>query len=423
MNVLVLSNLYLPDFIGGYEVACKQVVDALLARGHDVRVLTSVPRTPVPKVAHVLRRFRLADEWNPNVLGLFAVNHLMVHAQSRFVNAHNVYELTRTVQDWAPDVAYLGNLVGLGGLGLVCALQHLGVPWVWQLGDCAPALLCAGRRGPYPGLAAEFSRSSRGAYICVSQSVRRETERHGIALNGRIEILPYWITGSRPAPRRSHYQGGHLRVMSAGSVNRDKGTDILIEAAARLRTLGVTDFSVDIYGKVGDPSLAHMIRALGLEEFVTLKGPRPHAELTELYSKYDVFVFPTSEREPFGMVPIEAAARECVPLITRRCGVSEWLVHGVHCLKAARNPEAFASALVDVSTGAIPLAPIARRASEAAWRDFHLDAIVPKIESVLADSAIPNRVRIDPKSASDLYRMARMAEHLAEGLVEEAMGA
>ena len=356
-------------------------------------------------------------------MGVFAVNHLMVHAHSRFVDAHNVYELTQAIQDWAPDVAYLGNLVGIGGLGIVGALQHLRLPWVWQLGDCVPVLICAGRRGPYPRLAEEFSRTAEGSYICVSETVRREVEQQGIRLNGRVELLPYWITGARSQPRENYFTGGHLRIMSAGSVNRDKGIGILIEAADRLRSLGIKNFSVDIYGKIGDQSLPHLIRHLDLDEIVRLKGPRPHTELLERYSEYDIFAFPTLKREPFGIVPIEAAARGCVPLITSRCGVAEWLVHGVHCLKAERSSEAFAETLHAVATGTIPLGPIARRATELAWREFHLDVILPKIEAVLVVSSRTGSCSVDPKTAADLYRLARMAEQLTEGLVEESIGA
>src|SRR5215471_7385424 len=41
MRILVLSNFYPPYFIGGYELGCRDVVDALKQRGHDVGVLTS----------------------------------------------------------------------------------------------------------------------------------------------------------------------------------------------------------------------------------------------------------------------------------------------------------------------------------------------------------------------------------------------
>lgn len=59
MKILALTNLYPPDFLGGYELVCCQVVDALGAAGHEVRVLTSAPRQPVPPVPHVDRVFKL----------------------------------------------------------------------------------------------------------------------------------------------------------------------------------------------------------------------------------------------------------------------------------------------------------------------------------------------------------------------------
>ena len=64
MKILVLSNLYPPDTVGGYELGCRQVVDALLARGHDVRVVTTAPRTPVVSPPHVVRTLKLTDMWD-----------------------------------------------------------------------------------------------------------------------------------------------------------------------------------------------------------------------------------------------------------------------------------------------------------------------------------------------------------------------
>ena len=41
MKILVVSNLYPPQHVGGYELGCRDVVEKLRARGHVVRVLTS----------------------------------------------------------------------------------------------------------------------------------------------------------------------------------------------------------------------------------------------------------------------------------------------------------------------------------------------------------------------------------------------
>jgi glycosyltransferase involved in cell wall biosynthesis len=147
----------------------------------------------------------------------------------------------------------------------------------------------------------------------------------------------------------------------------------------------------------------------------------PHALLLEAYRDYDLFAFPTLEREPFGLVPLEAVARGCVPIISRRCGIAEWLVHGVHCLKAERTPESFARVFAEVIERRIDLQPLARRGATAAWRDFHLDAILPRIERLLVRAA--GQAKGIAGSSHDAYRLARMAEQLTASLLEETIAA
>jgi glycogen synthase len=423
LKILVLSNLYPPDFIGGYEIACAQMVDAFRRRGHDVRVLASAPRTPVPEVPGVLRRFQLAEEWNWSADDPWShpLGARLRDARSRFVNASNIHVLTTALEEFEPDVLYLCNLIGLGGLALIACLNHLGVPWVWQLGDNVPGTLCGMSDGTFPALADEFSRLIRGHYIVVSQQLIQQIKASGVTLQGEVEVIPNWIVGDRPPARSSFYRGGTLRIMSAGQVSRHKGIEIIIEAAARLRDAGFRDFVLDIYGKIYSQDFADAIRRHDLGGHVTLLGVRTQAELMSLYGQYDVFTFPTMEREPFGLVPLEAAARGCVPIITRRCGIAEWLVHGVHCLKSARTPEAFTEVFRAILEGRIALEPIARRAEAAAWRDFHIDAILPRIERKLATAA--RQSRDGGGTAAEAYRMARLAEQLTQALIEESLGA
>lgn len=422
MKVLALSNLYPPDFVGGYELACAHVVDGLRLRGHDARVLTAAPRNPVTSSpSHVLRRFKLIDEWNPNGMGNQYLSYRLDEAESRLVSAYNIHVLTSTLDEFNPDVVYVCNNVGLGGLGLMTCLEFLRVPWVWQLGDCAPLLLCSTGLNTFRALADEFSRRMQGDFICVSEQLRREIESSGIRLSGRLHMLPYWITGSPSLPRDRYYAGGRLKIMFAGQIARFKGVDVLIEAAARLREDGYDDFSIDLYGNLYDPTLLRLVREHNLVDHVIYKGILPQSELLEIYRDYDVFAFPTLEREPFGMVPIEALARGCVPLISRRCGVAEWVVHGIHCLKTERTPEAFARAFASVMRGEVDLESIARRGSTAAWRDFHLDAILPRIERILANAS--KRPRNGAGRPEDAYRLARLAEQVTNALIQEAIPA
>jgi glycogen synthase len=377
LRILTLSNLYPPDVAGGYELACSQAVDALRERGHEVLVLTANPRFPLVErdPEHVLRRFQLVEDrdWieddEPDAF------RAVRDAGSRFVNAQNVHALIEAIDRFGPNVVYVHNLIGLGGLGLIATLQHLGVPWVWHLGDAVPRELCCDRHAPIRAIVTMFNQSVRGQFIAVSQQLVDEIhaagivladEVHviprfatpptpapeaGIAVADKVHVIPYWFIGDRPSARRPRKIDAPFRIMSCGLVNRQKGIDVLIQAAALLRQAGQDRFVVDIYGRVADPSLATMIREHDLTGHVRLLGPHPHAEILRLYGEYDLFAFPTREREPFGIVPFEALARGCVPLMSRRCGAAEWLTHGVHCLKAARTAEGFADTIRSILSG------------------------------------------------------------------------
>lgn len=421
MRILVLSNLYPPDFIGGYELCCRQIVDGLLARGHEVQVLTSSPRSPSETPDHVWRSFDLVNCYDAyEVLRSLPLTRDVRDAKAVWANAHNVYVLIDALKRFDPDVVYLWNLFGLGGLGLVGCLQYLAVPWVWYLGDCVPLMLC--RRGAevLPVLAEQFGRRVRGAYMPVSQRVVDEIEATGVRLSGRVETLPNWVLGDMPPSRDRYYRTGEkLRIVSAGQMGRHKGIHLLIEAAALLRERGHENFSIDLYGKVNDTSISELPRALDVERQVAFHGLCSQEELVAHYARheYDVFAFPTWEREPFGCAPLEAAAYGCVIVMTQSCGIGEWLVHDVHCLKAPRTAAALADVFAGILRGDIDLGPIGRRASAVIWRDFHLDALMPRIEAALARAARQPRGPVG--RPDDAYRLARLAEKLAKAIIHE----
>jgi glycosyltransferase involved in cell wall biosynthesis len=424
MRILVLSNLYPPDFLGGYELGCRQAADALAGAGHDVLVLTSAPRFPVPPRPHVRRSLQLTDVYDPYLRGKHHVVTLgLRHAGACFVNAFNVHVLLETLAEFGPDVVYAWNLVGLGGLGLMACLQHLGVPWVWHLMDRVPRDLCrlplGGEAGP---LAAVVQAQLDGAYLACSRRVVEEIDDGGSLLSGWVELVPNWVEGEETPLRRRYYRGGLLRVASAaGHLCSPKGTELIIEAANLLRRRGRTNFVIDLYGKVLDDTYPSLIRRHDLGDLVRLRGLRAQADLARLYRDYDVFAFPTWEREPFGFAPLEAAAAGCVPVLTNNCGIGEWLVHAVHCLKIERGAAALADTLADVLDGRIELAPVGRRVAAVVRRDFHIRRVLPRIERALTTAA--RQKRSAAGDARQAYHLAVLAERLSQVLIEEWLAA
>jgi glycogen(starch) synthase len=421
MRILVLSNLYPPDFFGGYELGCRQAVEALTGAGHEVRVLTSAPRLPVPPEPDVQRVFQLTDVYMPYLQSKHhAVTLHLEHARACFVNAFNVHALLEALAAFEPDVVYVWNLIGLGGLGLMACLQHQGVPWVWHLMDRVPRDLCSLPDGSALPLAGIAHAQLEGTYLTCSRRVAEEIDEPSPLLRGTVELLPNWIAGPRPSPRRTYFTGGHLRIVSAAAhLCEPKGIHLILEAARLLRDQGHTNFSMELYGAVMDGVYPALVEEHGLGGCVTLKGLRGQQELAEVYARSDVFAFPTWEREPFAFAPLEAAARGCVPFLTDNCGNSEWLVHRVHCWKIERTAEALADALTGVLDGRIDLAAIGRRVEGVVWRDFHIDSLRPRLERALERAA--RQRRSSHGGTRQAYHLALLAEKLTQVLVEEML--
>ena len=423
MKILVLSNFYPPEVVGGYELACSQAVEALRRRGHEVLVLSSSSRGYCPPEPHVRRAFKLADIWNQHAMSRRpAVVRRLMDAESRLINAFNVGVLADAVEAFRPDVAYVHNITGLGGLGLMLALGHLGVPWAWHLGDSVPSYCCGLWGEVVPALAERFGAQVRGTFIAVSARLVEEIEGLGVPLNGRVELLPYWVDGAPgPSPGR-RVRNGPLRVVSAGRLTPYKGVDVLIEAAA---IVGDARWSVEIdfIGAVADVDEDHypaLLRRHGVEDRVRFLGPLDHAGLLDRYRDYEAFAFPTWSREPFGIGPIEAAAHGgCLPIIARDCGLAEWLVHGVHCLKVEPTAEALARCFLDLLEWRVDPRPIADRGRAMILSDLHIEAIAPRIEALLTDAASVPRAA-PPGAPGEAVRLAMLAEGLAQAMIAEA---
>jgi glycosyltransferase involved in cell wall biosynthesis len=421
VKILVLTNLYPPDFLGGYELGCRQAVDALRAAGHDVRVLTAAPRRAQSQrdEAHVRRSLKLADlydDYTQRNSGMTA--HRMRYVEAHGLSAFNVHVLCETLRDFAPDVAYCWNLIGLGGLGLLAALQHAGTPWVMHLMDSVPLSLCdLVPNSQLPAVKEAFLQLCRGKFISCSQTTLDEIAAGGLPLAERSTLIPNWVFIDECDARTGYRDHGIMRIVSAGRLARHKGTDILIEAMAILHRRGHRDFTLDLFGHCSDPIFESMIHSFNLTDIVRYRGVCSQAELLAGYSFYDVFVFPTVDREPFGFAPMEAAAHGCVPVVSTLCGFSEWFIDGVDCIKTQRNAPSVADGIEKLITGELDLVAIGKRAARIIRRDFRLEVLLPKIVEVLRTAIAENRGT--PRCLDEAYRVAVLAERTFYSLVQE----
>ena len=408
--------------IGGYELACAQAVAEMERRGYEVRVLTSVPRNASESEDPAIRVLRFTDVYE----------HVHVAAQeldiwhqtlvrATLFDAGNLSALQRELQSFGPDLVYLWNLVGVGGVALALAVDMVGVPWVWHLMDAGPRDLSVAAGHLRHELASALGRRLRGTWVACSQGLLDEIEAAGASLRGRTAVVPNWISGTVPLPRGRWFRpGGVLRCAFAGRLTREKGADIAIDAVSLLVASGRSSIELDVYGSGAErDALQRRVEALGLVDRIRFAGMVPQSDLLARLSEVDVFIFPTTSREPFGIAPLEAAARGCVPLVTASCGYAEWFVGGVHVLKAERTAHGFAHSLREVYDGEVDLEAIGRRAATVVLSDFHISKVFDRVERLLEDAI----VRGGP--AAESPRSWAPAEHLAglgERLIDVLLG-
>lgn len=405
MKILMISNLYPPDVVGGFEVQCASAAQGLRSHGHSVVVLTSFPRRPAPSQPYVLRRLHQPDVYAPERRHLRSP---FWELEQNLLDAENVAVLLEVLEDFTPDVCYLWNLIAIGGAGLVGTLEYLGVPWVWHLGDSVPAVLCHYNAGILP-LGGVMSERLTGRYIILSETVADTTGRI-VDLGGRVRLIPNWVEETTLDPARSYFDGKRLRMVFAGRLTEEKGLFIVLQAAAELRRRGYENFGLDLYGRGDVTPVIAAIEDLDLGGAVVLRGWVERAELMRRLNEYDVFLSPTARTDVFGAAQMEASALGCVPLVSSVQGYSEWMVHGVHCLKAARDPASFADAVAEILDGKWDLEAIGRRGAALVQREFILEAVLPSIEEELMLES--KRVRHEKGNPADAYRMALIAEAL-----------
>lgn len=419
MRILIVSNLYPPGDIGGYELACSQAAQFLSRMCHDVLVLTSQPgiTPPVPPDA------RPAIERSLAITPVFDATRLEHHtlgvlqrleAQSQWFDGHNAGALIEAVERFRPDVAYLWNMVGIGGVGLVSTLRMLDIPWVWHLCDRVPFQLCSERGQLLPPMADAFGHLVEGRWIVLSDQLRAEIGAAGVPLRGRVTKLPLWVDTEGVDVHLPEPAGDRpLRLAFAGQVATHKGADLVVEAAAELhrRGLGV---SLDLWGEVIDTELPGRAAAAGIGDGVVFHGARPHAEVVAGIAACDLLLFPTWPREPFGIVPAEAAAVGTPPILSPS-GVAEWLDDGMHALHVTRDVDSVVEAVLRVDRGEVDLVELARRGASRVRSDMDIGSIMPSVESELRDVARPYPG--SPRRARRAYSLSLVAGRLLDDVV------
>ena len=306
MNLLVVTNLYPPQELGGYGRSIADFVWGLQERGHHVQVLSSDagylgPGGDGPSGEPVDRGLMLKGDYQQ---GVRVLNDPGFIAEIDRVNA-------RLVNGWLDQGGWDGILVGNLDLLGFDLLQHLlgpGIPVMHHLGFVIP-----------PFAPEQWPEHNHYWLVSASRAVRANLVAAGLPVanapvvypGARVELLGLGATG-RPLPPAPGNQGpGPLRVCFAGLLMESKAPHTLLEAIALLTREGLAIEAMVAGGRLSDAY------AIQLEQYAVEQGIAGQVQfikqlsrdqLARFFRLNHVAVFPSISPEAFGIVAAEAMA-------------------------------------------------------------------------------------------------------------------
>lgn len=420
MKILVLSNRWPPCDLGSYGLAAANVTRGLAERGHEVMVGTSASHLSRSNAEDYVRRTLRLTWFSP-----YPVRDNETERKELLASATGQYEhgvaVLAMIRTFKPDLVYCFDVFAAGGLSIFDLLDIVGVPRVVHLTNKLPEFIFtnipAALRPLYGRALGGVLRATPA--IAMSEHLIEEIKNDaGFTFDTPATIIPGWVDTDNLSLRTAYLDDGIARFVTAGAVVPHKGIGLIIEAAAVLLAQGQSNFTIDVYGEGEISTFIERSNVMGVSSKIRFLGARRQAELLALYSHYDALLFPAWEKEPFGFVPVEAAACGCIPIMTRNCGASERFVDLVHCVKIERSPAQIAAAMLEVMTGALDLEAMGLAASQMVRRDLSFDKCLHEIEVVLetaAASGWDTAAADDEKLPLLLYAKDQLALGLAYG--------
>jgi glycosyltransferase involved in cell wall biosynthesis len=409
MKILVVSNLYPPHYVGGYELRCQQTVNALRRRGHDVQVLTSnhglLPATPLPAEDHIERTL--------HIHGFFGHPWLNIRDLSA-LESHNNARLRDAIQRVNPDVVHVWNLGGISK-SFIFTLERLGIPTVYDVSDhwiarslkadvwldwwnrltsspVARALrtlwTLTGQRRRWdlaaptdPVSAARFPR----IYFC-SAALRDLTAAAGFPV-WHADVIHCPVDTERFNGQPQAAQKPMRKLLYVGRLAEDKGVMTALRAMLALRDR--FPGALQIVGK-GDPEYVAMLHSFvqqhGLPVMFSSATPE---EMPEVYRHHDALLFTSEWAEPFALTPLEAMASGLPVIGTTTGGSRELLRHGENSLTYdAGNAEELAQRILELEANPQQRARLAITGHSEVRERCNETVIVNQIEAYLMDTVI-----------------------------------
>jgi glycosyltransferase involved in cell wall biosynthesis len=367
VRICLVYDHFFPNTIGGTERWMRDLALRLAELGHDVTFLTmrhwgrnENPTLPGVEVLGLIRPGRVYREDRralgpPLRFGLAVARHLARRGRE--------YDVVHTAAFPYFPLLAAGAARRRSGYRIVVDWHEVWTRSYWRR--------YAGRVAGTIGWLVQRAcvRVPHRAF-CVSQLHARRLVAEGYS--GEPTVLPGEYAGPVELnPANADEVDGSLLIY-AGRHVKEKRVDCLIRAFDSTRRVR-PDLRLELYGDGPErPRLEALIRELGLDGSVRLIGHRPEEEISGALARAGVLVNP-SEREGYGLVIVEAAARGTPSIVVAgpENAATELVAEGVNgAIARSAEPAELGSAILRVLDAGADL-----RSSTASWFEENVDRL------------------------------------------------
>lgn len=342
MKILLVSEMYPPDSDGGQEVNAQKLANQLLARGHEVTVITAAFRDrytgPTTVPSHVRRILKHGPTLEQATAGKALLKRTLEYLAEVQVHKRNARSIRGVIDDVKPDLAYVFGTSRIG-LNFALGCERKSVPVLWHQGGpnlerrLSQRLILGRLARLFRSLEGEELRISYDYVAYVSKFLSDASSEYelpkGVTLGAKIRaILPRGIEFEFSEPKPERYSSG--KIVMAGRITHFKGFHVALKAVKTLmESAPDLSWSLDIYGEADDEdvmggisgsaykqSLIKFVEEHGLVERVRFCGAVPRGELLERLEEAAVFVSASDCGEAFANTIIEAGGKGAVLIVS-----------------------------------------------------------------------------------------------------------
>ena len=423
MKILIISNLYPPFFMGGYELACRDVVEGLKKRGYEVKVFTST--YGVNKLVYDDSVYRIFSPRYPlRQYGRWKILYFIPLLLSELNDWRRFLQFYKKV---SPDIVYIWNGLGLS-YSLLFKIQKMDIPVVFYIFE---HWLSKMHENPSPEGFSLYLEPWIGFWMKREKNILMKIAK-GI-LGSLLSVLGFTVTFkpfplknvhyackmmkedalgiglpveksrviyygldldegifSAPmseSPRNVNEKSVPLRLLYVGNLLPSKGAHTLIEAISILESKGI-DFTLTIVGKKLDQTyydtLINSVEEKRLTSKVSFELDLVREDLHGIYKEHHILIIPSIWKEPMGLVLLEGMVAGIPIIHTGVGGTREILEEGENCLLfSPGNTEELAEQIEKLIKDRILYSKLSKAGKRTVKERFNLSRMLDEIEEDL----------------------------------------